>query len=161
MVINKEKIRSNPLALVFIAVSTAVILFASQFPSNGQVGPGFFPIIISAGIIVFAVVDLMVDDDTELEMSNFDFKAAVLVFILLLLYLGLMPILGFLVGTIAFLPIILYYSGIRSKITIISISICLPVALFYIFSRFFLVRLPEGIIPFSRLLPTLPLGVIL
>ncbi len=103
----------------------------------------------------------MVDDDTELEMSNFDFKAAVLVFILLLLYLGLMPILGFLVGTIAFLPIILYYSGIRSKITIISISICLPVALFYIFSRFFLVRLPEGIIPFSRLLPTLPLGVIL
>jgi putative tricarboxylic transport membrane protein len=161
MVISKEKIRSNPLALMFIAVSIAVILFASRFPSDGQVGPGFFPIIISIGIIIFAVVDLVIDDDTELEMSDFDFKVAVLVFILLLLYLGLMPILGFLVGTIAFLPIILYYSGVRSKVTIISISVCLPVALFYIFSRFFLVRLPEGIIPFSRLLPTLPIGVII
>ncbi|GAA0236252.1 tripartite tricarboxylate transporter TctB family protein [Haladaptatus pallidirubidus] len=161
MIINRDKIRSNPLALVFIVISIAVILFASRFPDNGQVGPGFFPIIISAGIIVFAIVDLIVDDDTELEMIDFDFKSAALVFVLLLLYLGLMPVLGFLIGTMVFLPIVLYYSGIRSKITIISISICLPVALFYIFSRFFLVRLPEGIIPFSRLLPTLPIGVIL
>ncbi|TVT78584.1 tripartite tricarboxylate transporter TctB family protein, partial [Haloferax volcanii] len=54
---------------------------------------------------------------------------------------------------------VLYYSNIHSKLLLAVLSIGFPIALFYIFGRIFLVRLPEGIIPVSRLLPQLPLVV--
>lgn len=154
-------LRSSPLAIAFIAGAAVVILFAARFPSSGQVGPGFFPIGISAAIILFSLVELFTESDGGLDVSEHDLRAAGIVFALILGYLVLMPLAGFLVGTILFLPIILYYSGIRSAKTILLMSIVLPVALFYIFSQFFLVPLPEGVIPFSRLLPRLPIWVML
>ncbi len=150
------KLKSNPLALIFILVAIVVIVYASQFPEGGELGPGFFPILVSAAILVFAVVDIIVDDDTELEMSDFSMIPAAVMFVFLTAYLLLMPYTGFLVGTMLFLPIGLYYSNIRSKLMIALISVGLPIVLFYIFSDLFMVRLPEGIIPISRLLPPLP-----
>ncbi|AHG01701.1 hypothetical protein HALLA_04680 (plasmid) [Halostagnicola larsenii XH-48] len=154
MVLNKLK--SNPLAAIFMLVAVVVIASANQFPDGGSLGPGFFPIIVSVGIIAFGIADILVDDDTQLEMSDFSITPAVIMFAFLVGYLLLMPITGFLVGTMLFLPIALYYSTVRSKLMIALISIGLPILLFYVFSQVFMVRLPEGIIPVSRLLPQLP-----
>lgn len=154
-------LRSNPIALLLIIGSIGVIYVASQFPSEGQIGPGFFPILIAVGIVLFAIVDLFVDDEPEAKIVNSDMKSAGAIFVLVLAYVGLMPLTGFLVGTMAFLLISLYYSGVRSKVTLITLSFGSPIALFYIFSEFFLIQLPIGIVPFSRLLPPLPLGVML
>lgn len=156
-----QKLRFNPLAVAFIMLSIAVIYFASRFPDEGQVGPGFFPIAISVGIILFAVIDLLVDDSTELRLSEYEMTEAGITLVLVVAYVALMPVTGFLVGTMAFLPVIMYFSGIRSKVTIVTVSFFLPIFLFYIFSQVFLIRLPEGVIPFSRLLPRLPLVVVL
>ncbi|MDS0297928.1 tripartite tricarboxylate transporter TctB family protein [Halogeometricum sp. S1BR25-6] len=161
MTVGTDRLRSSPLAVAFIVGAAVVILFAAQFPSGGEVGPGFFPIGISAGIILFALVELVTESDGGLDVSDHDLRAAGVVFALVLGYLLMMPLAGFLVGTILFLPVILYYSGVRSPATILLMSILLPVALFYIFSQFFLVPLPEGVIPFSRLLPRLPVWVML
>ncbi|MDJ1433685.1 tripartite tricarboxylate transporter TctB family protein [Halostagnicola sp. A-GB9-2] len=151
------KLKSNPLSVIFILVSVVVIAYATRFPDGGELGPGFFPILVSAAIIVFAVADIVVDDDTELEISDFSMVPAAVMFGFLTAYLLLMPYTGFLVGTMLFLPVGLYYSNIRSKLMITVISIGLPIVLFYIFSDLFMVRLPEAIIPVSRLLPPLPL----
>ncbi|ELY59023.1 tripartite tricarboxylate transporter TctB family protein [Natronolimnohabitans innermongolicus] len=158
--LNVDNITSNPLAAVFILLSFATIYYASQFPSGEGLGAGFFPIVISLTIIVFAVADIIVDDDTELDVSDFELTPAVIVTGLLLAYLAVMPYTGFLVGSMLFLPPIMYYSDVRSKPLIATVSLLLPIVLFYIFSRIFMVRLPEGIIPISRLLPELPLMVI-
>lgn len=160
MIPNADTIRSSPLAVAFIAVSLAVIFIASQFPDDGELGSGFFPIAISVGILVFAALDIVLADDAELELSYDDLKVVGVVFVGLTAYVGLMPVTGFLVGTMAFLAVILHYSGVGSKVTIASVAVLLPVALYYVFSQLFLVRMPEGIIPFSRLLPRLPLGVL-
>ncbi|MFC4550452.1 MULTISPECIES: tripartite tricarboxylate transporter TctB family protein [Halorussus] len=154
-----SSISSSPLSLGFILLSLVVIYTASTFPEEGTLGPGFFPMLISVGIIVFAAIDLLNETETELEMTELDFRSPAVVLGLLVAYVFLMPITGFLVGSMLFLPVFLYYSNIRSKPTLIALSIGLPILLFYIFGRIFLVRLPEGIIPFSRLLPRLPLGV--
>lgn len=152
-----KKLATNPLAVVFILVSVVVIYAASQFPDSGEVGPGFFPIVTAVGIILFAATDLFIADSSEFEISDPDLKAAGLVFVFVVAYVGLMPITGFLVGTMLFLPLTLYYSGVRSTPTIVAVSIVFPIILFYVFSQLFLINLPEGIIPFSRLLPRLPL----
>ncbi|QIO25339.1 tripartite tricarboxylate transporter TctB family protein [Haloarcula sp. JP-L23] len=157
--LSPSSISSNPLSVVFILFSLVVIYFANQFPNNGQVGPAFFPILLSVGIIVFAAADILTGAETELEMSEYEFKPPAIVLGLLIAYLLLMPIVGFLVGTMLYMPVVLYYSNVQSKPLIAALSIGLPIALFYIFARIFLIRLPEGIIPISRLLPDLPLMV--
>lgn len=151
---------SNPLTVGFVLFSFVVIFAASRFPDQGLVGPGFFPILISVGIIVFGAVEILSETETELETSDFDFGPPAIVLILLVAYVVLMPITGFLVGSMLFLPALLYYSRIRSTPFLVALSIGIPILLFYIFGRIFLVRLPEGIIPVSRLLPQLPLGVV-
>lgn len=155
-----KRLTTNPLAVAFILVSLVVIYAASQFPDSGEVGPGFFPIVTASGIIVFTGIDLFIGDNLEFEISDHNLKAAGLAFILVVVYVGLMPLTGFLVGTILFLPLMLYYSGVRSKPIIATVSVVFPIILFYIFSQLFLISLPEGIVPFSRLLPPLPLAVI-
>lgn len=160
--VDADTVKSKPLAIVFIALSAATIVYASQFPTDDALGAGFFPIVIAAGIIVFAVADVLVndDDDLEFDVSDVDLAPAAIISVLLIAYLALMPVTGFLVGTMIFLPPIMYYSDVRSKALIAIVSIVVPIALFYIFGRIFMVRLPEGIIPVSRLLPELPLAVI-
>lgn len=155
--IDAETVKSNPLSIAFILFSLTVIYRANQFPDNGELGAGFFPIMLSIGIILFAIVDLTVDGDPEFELSEIDLRPVAIISGLLVGYLLLMPYTGFLVGTMVFLPIVLYYSDVRSKLILAALSIGLPILLFYIFSRIFLVRLPEGVIPVSRLLPQLPL----
>lgn len=152
---------SNPLSVLFILFSLVVIYAASTFPDRGLVGPEFFPILISVGIIVFAAVDVLNETTTELELSDHEFGPPAVVLTLLVAYVLLMPITGFLVGSMLLLPVLLYYSDVRSKPVLVGLSLGLPILLFYIFGRIFLVRLPEGIIPFSRLLPQLPLVVVL
>lgn len=155
-----KDLRSHPLSIVFILFSLVVIYFASQFPNEGRLGPGAFPILISVGIIVCAAIDIVMGGETELEITEFDFKPPTIVFGLLVAYLLLMPITGFLVGTMLYMPVILYYSTVQSKPLIAILSIGFPILLFYVFSRIFLVGLPEGIVPISRLLPNLPLMVV-
>lgn len=157
--VDADTVKSNPLSIAFILLSLAVIYRANQFPDDGELGTGFFPIILSTAIILFAIVNLTVDDEPEFSLSEIELRPVIVVAGLLVGYLFLMPYTGFLVGTMAFLPIILYYSEVRSKPIIIALSIGLPILLFYVFDRIFLVRLPEGVIPVSRLLPQLPLVV--
>lgn len=161
MPINRRTVVANPLSLAFIALSLAIIYLASQFPDRGEIGAHFFPTLIAIGIIAFSIADMMSDEVTEQDFGDYDLKAAAVVSVLLLGYVILMPVTGFLVGTMIFLPIAMYYSDVRSKILIALISIVLPIVLFYVFSQIFFVRLPEGLIPFSRLLPPLPLEVVI
>lgn len=158
--IDVGNVKSNPLSIVFILLALAVIARANQFPEGGELGPGFFPILLSTGIIVFAIVNLVVDDESELDLNDYELAPPVIVLVSLVGYIFVISVAGFVVGSMAFLPAILYYSGVRSKPTIAAVSISFPIVLFYVFDRIFMVPLPEGIIPVSRLLPQLPLGVI-
>lgn len=152
-------LKSHPLSVAFILFALIVIYFASQFPDTANVGPGAFPILISLGIIAFAVVDILAGGETEMKITDLKFGPPAVVLGLLIVYLALMPITGFLVGTMLYLPAILYYSNVESKPLIVGLTVGLPILLFYIFARIFLVPLPAGIIPISRLLPPLPLVV--
>ena len=150
---------SNPLSVGFILVSLAVILAASAFPDDSLFGPSFFPIATSVGIIVFAVADMLNGSESEMEVSDIDVRPPAVVFGLLVAYIVSMPILGFWVGSMLFLGLLSYYSEIRSPPLLLALSLGVPTLLFYVFGRIFLVRLPEAIVPVSRLLPQVPLVV--
>lgn len=163
MNIDESNVSSNIIPVLFMILSIVVIYSASQFPDEGEVGTGFFPILVSVGIILSSIVNILTDnvDDSYHDISSYNLISAAIVFTIMVLYVILMPIIGFLIGTMILLPVLMYYSGVQSKSLIAAISVIFPIVLFYIFSRIFLVPLPEAIIPVSRLLPDLPLGGVL
>ncbi|RRJ29516.1 tripartite tricarboxylate transporter TctB family protein [Halocatena pleomorpha] len=155
-----SSISSNPLSAVFILIALAVIYTANRFPEKGLVGPELFPTLISVGIIVFAAADILSETQTEQELTDLNFRPPAVVIGLLMLYVSLMPVTGFLLGSMLLLLVLLHYSNVRSTTLLIALSVGFPILLFYLFGRIFLIRLPEGIVPISRLLPQLPLGVV-
>ncbi len=61
-----------------------------------------------------------------------------------LLFLGLLPYLGFLLGGIPFFAALMVISGERRPLWIAFFSIVIPVTLFFLFREGFLILLPQG-----------------
>ena len=155
-------ISANPIAVGFILLSIIVIAIARGFPDRGQVGAGFFPIVLSAGIIVFSIAVIVAEEEVEpgFDMDWSELKPVLIVLGIIIAYIATVPVIGFLLGTTLFLIALSYYSGVTSKPVLVSFSVAASMFLYYLFDVIFLIRLPKGVIPISNLLPPLPLVVI-
>jgi len=74
-------------------------------------------------------------------------------------YILLLPVTGFLVGTVLFLVLLMRYSQINDYRRSLPISAGVAVLLQFVFGQFLGVPLPEGVFPVARYLPGLWLGV--
>lgn len=65
--------------------------------------------------------------------------------VLLALYLFIMPKLGFIISTILYLSITTIWLGNRNKLQIVVVSLAATLITYFLFEKFFLVRLPHGL----------------
>ena len=73
-------------------------------------------------------------------------------------YVVLMPILGFLIGTILFLIVSMHFSGVERVRRSVPAAVGLTLVLYYVFVAFLRVPLPENaFLPIRRMLPPLSL----
>ncbi|WP_336037207.1 tripartite tricarboxylate transporter TctB family protein [Halobacterium yunchengense] len=158
-----DKIASG---LVFL-LAAAVFFVSEDFPGGyGATGPALFPRVIVGLMAGFALVQVARrvkrGDPKTHEVSLSAVKTVAVVAAMVVGYILLMPYLGFLVGTVAFLVVAMYYSGISELRRTVPISFGVTLALFYLFGEFLHVPLPESaILPVSRLLPSmLSVGVV-
>lgn len=156
--------RSNELAaLLLLGLSLAVFVVTAKFPESpntGSPGAAFFPRLIVAGIAVLAVVQLIQSaraDETRTHVVDAETtKRVAAVTAFLVAYAALMPLLGFLVDTAAFLVLFGRYSGVDDVGRSVGIALVSTLVLYYAFVDFLNVPLPESsILPISRLLPSL------
>lgn len=149
-----------------LALSAAVFVVSSGFPGGREGDPGaaFFPRFIAAVIALFAIVQAvryLRDERTRIhEIDPGTTRRLAVVMAFPIAYVLLMPFVGFLVTTIAFLAAFMWYSGARSIPVVAGSSIGITLVLHYVFGVFFRVPLPEGIVPIARLLPSIWIGVI-
>lgn len=156
---------TDKISSVLVFVLAAVVFYlTADFPSGfGATGPSLFPRAIVVLMSVFALVLLVKsvkrEDVRTQEISWSAAKTVGIAAALVVGYLLLMPYLGFLAGTTAFLVVSIHFSGVSEFRKSIPVSIGVSIALFYIFAEFLRVPLPEStILPISRLLPTLLYG---
>lgn len=155
-----DKIASG---LVFL-LAGGVYYLTTDFPSGvGATGPSFFPRLIVGLMSVFALAQLVKalkqGNVRTQEITWQTAKTVGIAVVLVVGYLVLMPYMGFLVGTIAFLMVSMHFSGVEKVSKSLPVAVFVSIALYYVFVPFLRVPLPESsILPVSRLLPSLLYG---
>lgn len=145
--------------IAFIVLAAAIYFFSIGLPagSNQTPGAGFFPRLIAAGIGLLAIIQIIYDQTTQ-EPNTYTLtwqvaKQTAIPFILLMIYIGSMPLFGFFLGTTLFLMALLWSSKIRSFRTILIFSFGISFILQYVFGSILRVPLPDGLLPIVDYLP--------
>lgn len=156
---NTDKIGS----ILLLALSAAIFIVTADFPTGiGETGPDFYPRVIAVLIAFFAVVQLarslLVGEQLTHEITLEVTAQVVGALALVVAYVLLLPYLGFIPGTIAFLIAAMVYSGVRSPLRLTVVSLGLTLFLYYTFVVFLRIPLPASeIYPIRDLLPTFTL----
>lgn len=152
-------------ALLFLALSAGIYAVSGGFPAPTGSGPGpaFFPRAIAACIAVLAVGQIaksqLHSDETAHEVTWGATKRVLVPVALLVAYVAALPTLGFVVGTVVFMAVLQWYSGVESVGVIVGFSLVFTVVLQYVFGSLLHIPLPEGIVPVARLLPMMGVGL--
>jgi putative tricarboxylic transport membrane protein len=141
---------------VVLAVGVSVLVGALGFPvlSAGSPGPGFLPLMISAGIIASGVVlvGVALRGRAAFQQPSWPSLAGwwrvALMLVALAFAFTFLEELGFLIATTVFMAVMIYALGERSWIMLVSVPPLSAFALYLVFALWLRVPLPKGLITF-------------
>ncbi len=144
--------------------SAAVVLLVqardlSRIAPPGQLGPGFWPTLILAGLALACAAKLVVDIACARRAADFcpeplppisraRLWAAIA---LIVLYALVAPVAGFALTTLGFIAGFMWLSGARSPAMIAANTVVGTVLLLYLFVKIVYLPLPKGTGPFETL----------
>ncbi len=111
--------------------------------------PGFFPFWVSLMLTVASIVNLVraaagsEPDGDETFVTRQSFKRVLLVLVPTALYVLLIQFIGIYVASAIFILGFMLASK-ESPLRAVPVAICVPLALFFMFEKWFLVPLPKG-----------------
>jgi hypothetical protein len=140
-------------ALAFVLGAGLLVREALRLPiswtSTGP-GAGFFPFWLAAGVVVCAVLILVKTLRRVREGSNeplvppHAWKPLLIVFLPMVTIVLLMGSLGMYLGGAIYLAGYMWFVGRHRLPQVILVSVLVPLALFLIFERWFLLPMPKG-----------------
>src|SRR5690625_3944213 len=146
-------VRDISTGFVLFLFSMFGYLIANEFgggESLGSFGPSFFPklvlitlAILSLSLLIKGIVSLKTDK-TKININVKKIIRVVFYIFLLIIYINLFFITGFIMSTILFLIISQYLFGVRNWMKIIIISIITPILLYYFFTGLFNIPISSG-----------------
>jgi hypothetical protein len=138
-----------------VLISIYVLVDASTFPADNVLllGPAFFPMLLAGALLIasLGMIGLTVFTDYGSEYAPFKFKDAGTIRMALSLavtvgYYFLMPILGFISGTIIYLISLMKLLQVKNNLKVILISIVIAAAVYGVFGMGLNLALPSGLI---------------
>ena len=113
--------------------------------------PSFFPWVITACLTILSLsllIQAVIPKFSQMvpKSSGIPTKRAILALVLSIIYLALLPLLGFIGANILLFSGLMYLYGERKLIKNIIFSILVSVVIFYLFREAFQIRLPAGIL---------------
>jgi hypothetical protein len=136
---------------IFIALAALIFSVALTYPgsSNGALGPGFFPMLLS-GIVVLLAVLLIINtlkEKVPAPQSSSKINKTVLGGIgITVFYVIMINIIGFVPSTLAYLLGLMKFFQVKSWPVPVCISVLATGILYGVFTRFLSVQLPRGIL---------------
>ena len=139
------------LAILFLAGGYSYLAF-SELPylsSAGRLGPGFFPRIIGASLVVLCVYSLYADARAARpgEARSPYWRTAVVVALLTAAFVVLLEVLGGLASMIVFMAAALAVLNRGRHLQNALLALLLPVSLYFLFVVWLNAALPRGMIP--------------
>ena len=145
-------------AFAALLVLLSVVLFpqALKLPiawtSSGP-GSGFFPFWLTVGVAFHAMLILIRNLRASLPPGRAapfipaeSWRPLLIVFLPMVAVIGLLRYLGIYLGGALYLAGYMTFVGRQRWITVVLVTVLLPLALFFIFERWFLLPLPKGMI---------------
>ncbi|EFH3379646.1 tripartite tricarboxylate transporter TctB family protein [Escherichia coli] len=143
--------RIIPITPLFLLIF-AMFIFGwsiTQYGGISQYGAGFMPCIISELLLFLAAIDVAIDikhrHRNKVSLTFDEVKALLLVITVVLLFVLLLDILGFVICSFLLLFILMKIRGVRLLHSVI-VSISASLIIWFIFARVLLVAFPEGIL---------------
>ena len=140
------------LVLFSLVLFPQVLRLPIGWTSSGP-GSGFFPFWLTVGVALHAVLILVRSVRAPAPpgraapfIPSGAWRPLLVVFLPMVAVIGLLRYLGIYLGGALYLAGYMIFVGRQRWITVAFVSIVLPVALFYIFERWFLLPLPKGIL---------------
>jgi putative tricarboxylic transport membrane protein len=129
-----------------------VIVIAGSLKAGvnwGAEGPraGFFPFYIGIFIVASSAINLfngLREDDDGLFAEWGQLRQVMSVVIPTAIYVGAMPFTGLYIASMVFIAWFMRWLGKYPWLTVLAVSIGMPVVTYFIFERWFLVPLPKG-----------------
>jgi putative tricarboxylic transport membrane protein len=138
------------LAMLFFLVQ-ALLLPTSDNPAD-LLGAGGFPVILAViGLVMLAAITLRVVRTRAavkiplLELGTLDGRSLALNIVLLLVYVFVLDIIGFVLSTLLYLPAAGWLIGYRKPLPLAIYTVAITVTLTVVFGMLFVVPLPRGI----------------
>jgi len=127
-------------------------ILSNQLPERtlpNTPGPPFFPWILTGALLILSAIWFFNSLKIDSDESTFSETKELLAYPAMglasfLLFLGLLPYLGFLIGGVPFFAALMVISGERKPLWIIFFSIVIPITLFFLFREGFQIILPQG-----------------
>ncbi|GAK11762.1 tripartite tricarboxylate transporter TctB family protein [Geomicrobium sp. JCM 19039] len=142
------------LPVFFIVISIALAILTLQLPHaqlGNPYGPMYFPLVVSAGLFVFSVIDL-VKVRQHFDTENDDLKALLkketiytlgIILALCLLYTLIFERLGFFISTFIFLAALMFFlNGKKRWLLNLIVTVVVAGSSWYVFSYLLEISLP-------------------
>lgn len=144
-------------AAVILVFGLVVLYQAIRIAGENGYGPedpGFFPLIVSAGLVFFGILflvravrpDPVLREHVAEEEEATHWSTIGLIMGVLLVYAFILAPLGYVVATTLFFPAIAWILGSRRWVRDFIIALVLSVALYFGFTQILGVRLPAGVL---------------
>lgn len=142
-------------AICLLLVSFLVFWISKDFPSSKTgIGVSTFPKLLAGLLIIFSIVIIIQaiknSSFSKKEPTFKEFKKGhkliIAVIIILIIYIQMLEVLGFILSSFLLLITSMFIFGERRKIILLLVPLLFSVILYLVFSKMAMVFLPEGII---------------
>lgn len=142
-------------AICLLLVSLLVFWISKDFPSSKTgIGVSTFPKLLAGLLIIFSIVIIIQaiknSSFSKKEPTFKEFKKGhkliIAVIIILIIYIQMLEVLGFILSSFLLLITLMFIFGERRKIILLLVPLLFSVILYLVFSKMAMVFLPEGII---------------
>jgi putative tricarboxylic transport membrane protein len=139
---------------IFLMALGSLVIFDSVRVGTGWAddGPrsGYFPFYIgcfllgSASVVFISTLFKWRQHQAQIFVTRAQFKLVLAVFVPMLVYVGLIPILGLYLASVLLMVYFMRQHGRYGWVRTLAVSTLVQVLLFWMFERWFLVLLPKG-----------------
>ena len=151
------KFKNQKIALVLFLFSLFYLIMSFNLPRYPYVpvdsnfvpiGLGFILMGLSVGLYFVKDKPMNVKDKMNNKIPKQDLFVLLTVTFMVIVYISLIEVLGFILSTAIFVFICSWFLGYKKHVLNLLFSFIFPVAVYYLFTVGLQVQLPKGILPF-------------
>lgn len=149
------KSADRKISIVFILLAIGYLILSYQLPPypfvpiDSDLVPkvlGF--LLIALSIILFLNTKPKEQEEKKSSVSRQDLRIFILVTVLIILYISLLEVIGFVIVSMLFIFSCSWLLGYKNFKVNAMVSILFPITVFYIFNYLLQINLPSGMLPF-------------